>query len=177
MPLGVRLDEGVAEDDEGVREGLLVGGVTHSPKGRDEWFEASAKLAVVAWERHVVDGMPVSLLTVRHATHADVEHPTLGRISIDAAESGSAVDMTVRATSVETAAALAAIEPALRADFDKDALSLGTYRVDVGSDSSSSNENRGRKHAQHAFEGPVDEEPRAEPKPRSAAERRVRIVL
>lgn len=154
-----------------------MGGVPHSPTRRGESVDASEKPAAVALQRHEVDGMPVSLLTVRHATHADVEHPTLGRLSIDAAESGRAIDVTVRASSVETAAALVAIEPALRADFDNDALALGNYRVDVGTDSSSANEHRGQKDAQRAFETPANDDPPPEPTRRSAAERRVRIVL
>lgn len=97
--------------------------------------DAAARAAEVRSERQAVD-MPVSLLTVRHATHAEVDHPELGRVSIDAREHQGAIDVSLRAAHVETAAALTAIEPMLRANFDKDALSLGSYQVDLGSQSS-----------------------------------------
>lgn len=72
----------------------------------------------------------VSLLTVRHATHAEIEHAELGRVSVDAREHAGVIDVTVRASNVETAAALVAIEPALRADLHEDAVALGDYQVD-----------------------------------------------
>lgn len=81
--------------------------------------------------RHETDVPPVSLLTLRHATYAEVDHPTLGRVHIDAEETTRGVDVSIRVAEPQTAVALKAIEPTLRAELDQSALPLGAFGVNV----------------------------------------------
>ena len=131
------------------------------------------------------EGAQVSLLTVKHATHAEVEHAELGRVSIDAHERAGVIDVTLRASNVETAAALVAIEPALRAELHDKALSLGDYQVDrhdslvagAGDGSPNSAQNGGERRRNEPHAGARDHESTSATPAPWRPERRVRIVL
>lgn len=100
------------------------------------------------------DTTPVSLLTVRHATHAEIHDAELGTIRVDAETKHGKVELAVKTTQIETAIALQAIEPVLRADFEKDAVPFGSYRVDVdtsGHANGQPSSHFGGDARQHAF--------------------------